>query len=75
VVGEEQVTTRAGTFDALIVETVAASHKTALEYGNGIDTRVVSRFTQWWARGVGMVRLTSSEGSGATIDLVSFRFG
>jgi hypothetical protein len=27
------------------------------------------------ARGVGMVRLTSSEGSGATIDLVSFRFG
>jgi hypothetical protein len=56
-VAEESVTTPLGTFDALKIETTMTTRKMAPTFGNGIDQRSTSVFTQWWARGVGLVQL------------------
>jgi hypothetical protein len=74
VIGEGSITTGAGTFDALIVETTTESHQTTPGFGTGIDRRLVSRYTQWWARGVGLVRLERIERPRMTIDLIAYRF-
>ena len=74
-VAEERVTTPLGTFDALKIETTMRTHKTAPTFGDGIDQRTTSFFTQWWARGVGLVQLVgNSETSTTTIALVGFHF-
>jgi len=72
-VAEESVTTPLGTFDALRIETTMRTHKTAPTFGNGIDQQTTSVFTQWWARGVGLVQLVgNSDTSTTTILLVGF---
>lgn len=74
-VAEETVTTPLGSFDALKIETTMTTRKTAPTFGNGIDQRTTSVFTQWWARGVGLVQLVgSSDSSTTTITLVGFHF-
>jgi hypothetical protein len=72
-VTEESVTTPVGTFDAWKIETTLTTHKRAPTFGNGIDQRTTSVFTQWWAPGVGLVQLMGSNGSSTTtIVLVGF---
>ena len=46
VVREEPVTTPAGTFQALVVETVTTTRKTAPTFGAGIDQRLENDYTQ-----------------------------
>jgi hypothetical protein len=72
IVGETSITTAAGTFDALEVETVYRTRKTAPEYGTGIDQRFLASSTQWWVNGVGLVRL-AYERPRVTNDLVAYR--
>ena len=73
-VGEESISTPVGTFQALRIETRVTTHKTAPTFGNGLDQRTVSVYTQWWAPGVGLVQLMGDNGSTTTtIVLVGFR--
>ena len=71
VLGEESVTTQAGTFQALKIQTTSAIHKAAPDFGPGIDERSISSNTQWWARGVGIVKLMG-DSSTTTIDLLAY---
>jgi hypothetical protein len=75
VVGEESVTTPAGTFQALKVQFTTRTHKTAPDFGQGINLRNATSTTQWWARDVGIVRSIVDTGSGSptTIVLVAYR--
>jgi hypothetical protein len=71
-VAEETVATPMGVFDSLKIETTSTTHKTAPTFGNGIDQTTTSVFTQWWSRGVGLVKLSSDTSSG-TIVLLDIR--
>lgn len=71
-VAEERVETPLGVFDAVKIQTTSTTRKTAPTFGNGIDQRTTSEFTQWWSSGVGLVKLMSDTSSG-TIVLVGLR--
>ena len=73
-VAEESISTPVGTFQALRIETRVTTHKTAPSFGNGLDQRTVTAYTQWWAAGVGLVQLMGDNGSSTTtVVLVGFR--
>jgi hypothetical protein len=67
---EETITTPAGTFDALKVLITTNTHKTAPDFGQGIDLRSGTSTMQWWAPGVGIVRSIIDAGSGSTTTIV-----
>ena len=67
-VGEETVTTPAGTFQALKVEITSRTHKTEPRLGVNLNHVTVS--TQWWAAGVGVVRMIVDTGSGSPTEIV-----
>jgi len=71
-VAEERIETPLGVFDALKIKTTSTTHKTAPTFGNGIDQTTTSEFTQWWSRGVGLVKLSSDTSSGSIV-LVGLR--
>ncbi|MCX8024823.1 MAG: hypothetical protein N3A60_06445, partial [Thermanaerothrix sp.] len=70
----ETVTVPAGTFDALRV-TCEVNH--AMSMMGGISMTLEDRYTQWLARGVGMVKsVGQTDGEGQppyTIELLSYR--
>jgi hypothetical protein len=68
-VGIESVTVPAGTFEALRVDGDESAHMT----GFGQDVSVTVSATYWYAKGVGVVRYTTtSEGSSSGGDLTSY---
>jgi hypothetical protein len=73
-VGVETITTAAGKFDALRVEstgTVTVSGMPAIGGSNGTMTLQTS-MTQWYARGVGMVRMITGGTSSITQELTKY---
>jgi len=60
VVGEDQITTPAGSFHTLKVQAVSVTDKRSP--GFNMHTHATSRSTEWLAKGVGMVRSIGSSG-------------
>ena len=67
-VSEESVSVPAGTFPAIKVEITSTTHKT--EPDLGVNLTAVSSITQWWTRGIGMVRSVIDTGSGTLTEIV-----
>ena len=74
VVGREQVTVPAGTYDALKVESTMAMKLTVRVGQMTVPTNTNLRNTSWFAENVGMVRAVSAgDFAGATTELVSLK--
>lgn len=75
VVGREQVTVPAGTYDALKVESTMAMKLTVRVGQMTVPTNTSARNTSWFAENVGMVKSVSAPGDfpGSTTELVSIK--
>jgi len=63
VVGEETITVPAGTFDTLKVESVSTTTTEMTGLPNMPPSETTMTEYEWWARGVGMVKSESGDGS------------